>query len=109
MRQTLNELQKLFLVRQCQDSYFSNRTRPCLQYQIRRCTAPCVGLVSAEQYRQDIDAAIDFLEGKNQAVVDTFVSRMEEASAAQHYEQAARFRDQIARLKEVEAELSALD
>jgi excinuclease ABC subunit C len=59
--------------------------------------------VSAEQYRQDIDAAIDFLEGKNQAVVDTFVSRMEEASAAQHYEQAARFRDQIARLKEVEA------
>jgi excinuclease ABC subunit C len=103
VRQTLNELQKLFLVRQCQDSYFSNRTRPCLQYQIRRCTAPCVGLVSAEQYRQDIDAAIDFLEGKNQAVVDTFVSRMEEASAAQHYEQAARFRDQIARLKEVEA------
>lgn len=103
VRQTLNELQKLFMVRQCRDSYFSNRTRPCLQYQIRRCTAPCVGLVSPEQYRKDIDAAIDFLEGRNQAVIDLFVRRMEEAAEAQHYEQAARFRDQIARLKEVEA------
>ena len=103
VRQTLNELQKLFLVRQCRDSYFSNRSRPCLQYQIRRCTAPCVGMISPEQYRKDIDAAIDFLEGKNRAVIDTFVGRMEEASAAQHYEQAARYRDQIARLKEVEA------
>ncbi|MDJ0814201.1 MAG: excinuclease ABC subunit UvrC [Woeseiaceae bacterium] len=103
VRQTLNELQKLFMVRQCRDSYFSNRTRPCLQYQIRRCTAPCVGLVSAEQYRKDIDAAIAFLDGRNQAVIDTFVKRMEEAAEAQHYEQAARFRDQIARLKEVEA------
>jgi excinuclease ABC subunit C len=103
VRQTLNELQKLFLVRQCQDSYFSNRSRPCLQHQIRRCTAPCVGLISAEQYREDINAAIDFLEGRNRTVIDTFVRRMEEAAAHQHYEQAARFRDQIARLKEVEA------
>ena len=103
VRQTLNELQKLFLVRQCQDSYFRNRSRPCLQYQIKRCTAPCVGLISKEQYAKDIDAAIDFLEGKNQSVIDTFVDRMEQASAAQQYEHAARFRDQIARLKEVEA------
>jgi excinuclease ABC subunit C len=103
VRQTLNELQKLFLVRQCQDSYFSNRTRPCLQYQIKRCTAPCVDLITQEQYAKDIDAAIDFLEGKNRSVIDTFVERMEQASAGQHYEQAARFRDQIARLKEVEA------
>jgi excinuclease ABC subunit C len=103
VRQTLNELQKLFLVRQCQDSYFSNRSRPCLQYQIKRCTAPCVDLISKEQYAKDIDAAIDFLEGKNQSVIDTFVDRMEQASAARQYEHAARFRDQIARLKEVEA------
>jgi excinuclease ABC subunit C len=103
VRQALNELQKLFLVRQCQDSYFSNRTRPCLQYQIKRCTAPCVGLISREQYARDIDAAIDFLEGKNRSVIDMFVKRMEQASAEQHYERAARFRDQIARLKEVEA------
>ena len=103
VRQTLNELQKLFMVRQCNESYFSNRTRPCLQYQIKRCTAPCVGLIDEEQYARDIDAAIAFLEGRNQNVIDTFVARMEQASAEQHYEQAARFRDQISRLKEIEA------
>ena len=103
VRQTLNELQKLFLIRQCRDSYFSNRTRPCLQYQIKRCTAPCVDLISKEQYRQDVDAAIEFLEGKNKRVIDTFVKRMDEASTSQHYEQAARYRDQISRLKKIEA------
>jgi len=103
VRQTLNELQKLFLVRQCQDSYFSNRTRPCLQFQIKRCTAPCVGEITAEQYATDVDAAIEFLEGKNRSVINTFIRRMEKASSERQYEQAARFRDQIARLKEVEA------
>ena len=103
VRQTLNELQKLFLIRNCEDSYFRNRTRPCLQYQIKRCTAPCVGIVDEAQYRKDIDAAILFLEGKDKRVVNTLVERMEEASAALDYEQAARFRDQISRLKEVEA------
>ena len=103
VRQTLSELQKLFQIRQCNESFFRNRTRPCLQYQIKRCTAPCVGLITREQYARDIDAAIDFLDGRNQSVTATFVARMEEASAAQDYEQAARFRDQIARLKEVEA------
>ena len=103
VRQTLNELQKLFMVRQCNDSYFSNRTRPCLQHQIKRCTAPCVGLIDQEQYARDIDAAIAFLEGHNQNVIDTFVERMEQASAGQHYEQAARIRDQLSRLKEIES------
>lgn len=103
VRQTLNELQKLFMIRNCEDSFFSNRTRPCLQYQIKRCTAPCVGIVDAEQYRKDIDAAILFLEGKDKSVVNTFVRRMEEAAAAREYEQAARLRDQISRLKEIEA------
>ena len=103
VRQTLNELQKLFMVRQCQDSFFKNRSRPCLQYQIKRCTGPCVDLITPEQYAIDIDAAIDFLDGKNQSVVASFVARMEAAAAEQDYEQAARFRDQIARLKEVEA------
>ena len=103
VRQTLNELQKLFMIRNCEDSFFNNRTRPCLQYQIRRCTAPCVGIVDEAQYRADIDAAIQFLEGRNDTVVQTFVDRMERASAARDYEQAARYRDQIARLKEVEA------
>jgi excinuclease ABC subunit C len=103
VRQTLNELQKLFLIRTCQDNFFQNRTRPCLQFQIKRCTAPCVDLITEEQYAKDIDAAIQFLDGRNQNVIDTFISRMDEAASSQDYEQAARFRDQIAKLKEVEA------
>jgi excinuclease ABC subunit C len=103
VRQTLNELQKLFMIRNCTESFFRNRTRPCLQYQIRRCTGPCVDLISAEDYARDVGAAIEFLEGRNRKVIDTFVERMESASAAQAYEQAARFRDQIAKLKEIEA------
>ena len=103
VRKTLNELQKLFMIRNCEDSFFNNRSRPCLQYQIRRCTAPCVNLIDEAQYRKDIDAAILFLEGKNRNVVDHFVARMEAASNERDYELAARFRDQIARLKEVEA------
>lgn len=104
VRKTLNELQKLFLVRQCQDSYFANRTRPCLQYQIRRCTAPCVGYVDEKRYREDVDAAIQFLEGRNRDVIDTFVRRMEEAAERREYEHAARYRDQIGRLKEMESQ-----
>ena len=102
VRQTLSELQKLFLIRPCNDSFFRNRSRPCLQYQIKRCTAPCVDLISEEQYAKDIEAAIQFLDGRNTDVINTFIARMEEASADQQYEQAARYRDQIARLKEVE-------
>ena len=102
VRQTLSDLQKLFLIRPCNDSFFRNRTRPCLQYQIKRCTAPCVGLISEEEYARDIDAAIQFLDGRNQDVIGTFVERMDAASAAREYELAARYRDQIAELKEVE-------
>jgi excinuclease ABC subunit C len=104
VRKTLNELQKLFQIRQCPDSYFRNRTRPCLQYQIKRCTAPCVGYVDEASYRADIDAAILFLEGRNRTVIDTMVGRMENAAERQEYELAARYRDQIVRLKKVEAE-----
>ena len=103
VRQTLNELEKLFLLRNCSDSFFRNRTRPCLQYQIKRCTAPCVNLISSEHYRKDVDAAIQFLDGKNKAVVNVFVERMESAARVQDYEHAARFRDQISKLKEIEA------
>jgi len=103
VRQTLAELEKLFLIRNCADSFFRNRTRPCLQYQIKRCTAPCVDLISKEQYATDINAALLFLGGKNRSVVNTFVERMEQASEDQDYEQAARYRDQISKLKEIEA------
>jgi len=104
VRKTLNELQKLFLIRQCQDSYFKNRSRPCLQYQIRRCTAPCVDYIDEAAYGKDVDAALLFLEGKNRSVINTLVERMDHVSKSQDYEQAARFRDQIARIKKVEAE-----
>ena len=104
VRKTLNELHKLFLIRQCQDSYFKNRSRPCLQYQIRRCTAPCVGYIDEDRYGEDVDAALLFLEGKNRSVINTLVERMEQSSEKKDYEHAARFRDQIARIKKVEAE-----
>ena len=103
VRQTLNELQKLFMIRNCTDTFFKNRSRPCLQYQIRRCTAPCVDLITEDDYAKDIGAAIQFLEGRNKMVINTFVERMEAAADAQQYEQAARFRDQISKLKEIEA------
>jgi len=102
VRATLTQLQKLFKVRLCEDSYFENRTRPCLQHQIDRCTAPCVGLVDDREYLTDIDHAILFLEGRSQEVIDTLAKRMEAASEAREYERAARFRDQIRRLQRVQ-------
>ncbi len=104
VRKTLTELQKLFLIRQCTDNEFENRSRPCLQYQIRRCTAPCVAYIDQDIYAEDISAAILFLEGKNRGVINALVERMERASRNQDYELAGRYRDQITRLKKVEAE-----
>jgi len=101
VRASLHMLQKLFRVRQCEDSFFANRSRPCLQYQIKRCTAPCVGLVSPEEYAEDVRRTVLFLEGKSGRVVDDLVVSMEEASASQAYEQAAVCRDQIASLHRV--------
>jgi excinuclease ABC subunit C len=103
VRQTLGQLQRLFQVRQCQDSFFANRTRPCLQHQIKRCTAPCVDLIDATAYRRDVANAINFLHGRNDAVVENLVARMEAAAAAQDYEQAARYRDQIAAVKDIQS------
>jgi excinuclease ABC subunit C len=104
VRKVLNELQKLFMIRNCNDNYFSNRTRPCLQFQIKRCTAPCVDFIQKDAYADDINAAILFLEGKNRSVIDAFVERMDKASSELDYELAGRFRDQIARIKKIEAE-----
>ena len=102
VRETLNLLQKLFLVRQCEDSFFRNRSRPCLQYQIKRCTAPCVGLVDEESYAEDVRHAIMFLEGKSDEMIDELVARMEKASKSLEYERAGRYRDQIASLRRVQ-------
>jgi excinuclease ABC subunit C len=105
VRETLNQLQKLFRIRQCEDSYFQNRSRPCLQYQIKRCTAPCVGLISAELYRQDVDNAGLFLQGNSDAVIQKLAERMEEAAQDMRYEQAAQYRDQLATLRQVQSRL----
>ena len=102
VRESLHLLQKLFRVRQCEDSFFSNRSRPCLQYQIKRCTAPCVGRVDREQYAADVAHTVMFLEGRSSQVVDGLVTDMEAASIAQDYEQAAVYRDQIASLRRVQ-------
>ena len=102
VRESLNLLQKLFPVRQCEDSFFRHRSRPCLQYQIKRCTAPCVDLIDAESYQQDVRHARMFLEGRNNAIIDELVERMEAASAALAFEQAAHYRDQIANLRRVQ-------
>ena len=102
-RSTLGQLQKLFRVRQCEDSFFENRSRPCLQYQIERCTAPCVGLVDEAVYGEDVRHAVMFLEGKSEEMVGELVRRMESASTALEFELAARYRDQIANLRRVQA------
>ena len=102
VRESLHLLQKLFRVRQCEDSFFSNRSRPCLQYQIKRCTAPCVGRIGRDQYAADVAHTVMFLEGRSSQVVDGLVKDMEAASNAQDYEQAAVYRDQIASLRRVQ-------
>ncbi len=102
VRETLYLLQKLFPVRQCENSYYANRSRPCLQYQIKRCTAPCVGLVEREAYLRDVEDIVLFLEGRTNDVVEGLVKRMEEASAALEFEQAARYRDQIEAIRKVQ-------
>ena len=105
-RETLQLLQKLFRIRPCEDSYFANRSRPCLQYQIQRCMAPCVGLISKEAYARDVTDAIKVLEGRNDEVVTDLRRRMDEASERLQFEEAARLRDQIAMLKQVQASQS---
>jgi excinuclease ABC subunit C len=102
VRESLNHLQRLFRLRDCSDVFFSARSRPCLQHQIGRCSAPCVGLVSAADYAADVEDAVRFLQGRDEAVVDALVARMEAASAAQRFEAAAELRDRIRRLRQVQ-------
>jgi excinuclease ABC subunit C len=104
VRDTLQQLQKLFRIRNCDDAYFANRSRPCLQYQIQRCTAPCVGLVSKEHYARDVSAAIKVLEGRNDEVGEDLGRRMEAAAGRLDFEEAAQLRDQLAKLKVIQAQ-----
>jgi excinuclease ABC subunit C len=104
VRDTLQQLQKLFRIRNCDDAYFANRSRPCLQYQIQRCTAPCVGLITAENYARDVGAAVKVLEGRNDEVNEDLAARMEAAAERLQFEEAARIRDQLAKLKVIQAQ-----
>jgi len=104
VRDTLNQLQKLFRIRNCRDSFFANRSRPCLQHQIGRCSAPCVGLIGREAYAQDIAAAVKVLEGRSDEVNAELQARMEEAGSRLEFERAAQIRDQLAALKRIQAQ-----
>ncbi|MEN1832897.1 excinuclease ABC subunit UvrC [Pseudomonas lijiangensis] len=106
IRESLSLLQKTFLVRQCEDSYFKNRNRPCLQYQIKRCKGPCVGLVEPQVYAEDVRHSVMFLEGRSNALTDELNESMEKAAMALDFERAAELRDQVALLRRVQDQQS---
>lgn len=99
---TIALIQKIFLLRTCRDSYFDARTRPCLLYQINRCSAPCVDFISETDYQHQVELTKLFLSGKNSLVVDMLQKEMQQASDSQNYENAARYRNQIARLRQIQ-------
>jgi excinuclease ABC subunit C len=103
VRESLHFLQKVFKVRQCEDSYFRNRSRPCLQYQIDRCTGPCVDLVTEEEYARQVENTSLFLQGKSPELMVRLADDMEKAAAELAYEKAAVYRDQLAQLQQVQA------
>ncbi|WP_375154408.1 excinuclease ABC subunit UvrC [Pseudomonas sp. Q2-TVG4-2] len=106
IRESLGLLQKAFFVRQCEDSYYRNRTRPCLQYQIKRCKAPCVNLVDPEEYAEDVRHSVMFLEGRSNALAEELSKNMEKAAMALDFERAAEIRDQIGILRRVQDQQS---
>ena len=102
VRESLLLMQKLFPIRQCEDSYYNNRSRPCLQYQLKRCLGPCVNAMSEDEYAHQVELASEFLQGKSQKVISQLVEEMQSASQALEFEKAAVRRDQIQSLKKVQ-------
>jgi excinuclease ABC subunit C len=102
VRESIQVLQKVFRLRTCEDSVFANRSRPCLLFQIKRCSAPCTGEISSDAYRADVQSAVTFLQGKHNELIDLLTARMLAASEAMHFEQAAELRDQIQALARVQ-------
>ncbi|MEO1957171.1 MAG: excinuclease ABC subunit UvrC [Methylophilaceae bacterium] len=103
VRESIQLLQKVFKLRTCENSVFSNRSRPCLQHQIERCTAPCVDYISQEDYRQDVHHAVMFLQGKTNEVLNTLGEKMNVAAESQEYETAGVLRDRMQSLRQVQA------
>jgi excinuclease ABC subunit C len=103
VRENLARIHKLFRIRQCEDSVFNNRSRPCLQYQIKRCSAPCVGLIERDAYAADVRHAVMFLQGRSEEVVGELSRQMEAASVALEFERAALSRDEIGRIRQLQA------
>jgi excinuclease ABC subunit C len=104
VKEVLQHLQKVFKIRNCRDSFFANRSRPCLQHQIGRCSAPCVGLIGREAYADDLEGAIGVLEGRNAEVIGELQRRMEAAAQQLKFEDAARLRDQLRELQEIRSQ-----
>ena len=102
VKETLTFLQKVFKLRNCSDSYFNARSRPCLQYQMKRCSAPCTNYIAAEDYQQSVNDAVRFLQGKSQQILDDLARRMDEAVSRLAFEEAAQLRDQIKQLRLVQ-------
>lgn len=102
VKDTIVTIQKVFKIRNCRDSYFNARSRPCLQYQIKRCTAPCVHYITPDEYRRSVQDAIRFLQGKSQLILEELAKRMEHAVQNLHFEEAAMLRDQIKNLRLVQ-------
>jgi len=102
-KDTLIVLQKLFNVRQCENSYFAQRKRPCLQYQIKRCSGPCVGLISPEDYQEDVNNSIRFLQGDTKELNQQLIAKMEAAAEQLEFEKAVFYRDRMALLRDVQA------
>jgi excinuclease ABC subunit C len=103
VRESIQLMQRVFRVRTCEDTVFENRSRPCLLYQIRRCTAPCTGKIAPEPYAEDVRNAMLFLEGREDDVIHNLSEKMKSASDAQRYEEAAAFRDQVRALSRIQA------
>ncbi|MDX1397534.1 MAG: excinuclease ABC subunit UvrC [Oceanospirillum sp.] len=102
VKETLNLLHKVFRLRQCDDNFFSHRSRPCLQHQIERCSAPCVDLISQQGYQDDVNRAVLFLKGRSVELLADLQDKMDQAAEALEFEQAARFRDQLIQLRKIQ-------
>ena len=108
VRENLALIQKIFRVRQCSDNFFQHRSRPCLQYQIQRCTAPCVNYVSKEAYAEQVDHVLLFFAGKNEEIIIDLMQKMERAADALEYEKAAAYRDEIGLLRKIQEQQSVV-